>query len=76
MCIRDRRSEDYKELNPGAVTYYDGMVYVNLSEIKPMIAMPFQPSNVYTIDELNANLADILHDVEQKACLLYTSRCV
>ena len=61
------RSEDYKELNPGAVTYYDGMVYVNLSEIKPMIAMPFHPSNVYTIDELNANLADILHDVEQKA---------
>ena len=61
------RSEDYKELNPGAVAYYDGMVYVNLSEIKPMIAMPFHPSNVYTIDELNANLADILHDVEQKA---------
>ena len=61
------RSEDYKELNPGAVTYYDGMVYVNLREIKPMIAMPFHPSNVYTIDELNANLADILHDVEQKA---------
>ena len=46
---------------------YDGMVYVNLSEIKPMIAMPFHPSNVYTIDELNANLKDILHDVEQKA---------
>ena len=45
------RSEDYKELNPGAVAYYDGMVYVNLSEIKPMIAMPFHPSNVYTIDE-------------------------
>lgn len=61
------RSEDYKELNPGACTYYDGMVYVNLSEIKPMIAMPFHPSNVYTIDELNANLKDILHDVEQKA---------
>ena len=59
------RSEDYKELNPGAVAYYDGLVYVNLSEIKPMIAMPFHPSNVYTIDELNANLADILHDVEQ-----------
>ena len=61
------RSEDYKELNPGAVAYNDGLVYVNLSEIKPMIAMPFHPSNVYTIDELNANLADILHDVEQKA---------
>ena len=61
------RAEEYKELNPGDVTYYDGMVYVNLSEIKPMIAMPFHPSNVYTIDEVNANLADVLHDVEQKA---------
>ena len=61
------RPEDYKELNPGAVTYYDGMVYVNLSEIRPMIAMPFHPSNVYTIDEVNANLEDILHDVEKKA---------
>ena len=61
------REEDYKELNPGAVTYYDGMVYVNLSEIKPMIAMPFHPSNVYTIDEVNANLEDILHEVEKKA---------
>ncbi len=61
------RPEDYKELNPGAVAYYDGMVYVNLSEIKPMIAMPFHPSNVYTIDEVNANLSDILHDVEKKA---------
>ena len=61
------RFDDYKELNPGAVTYYDGMVYVNLGEIKPMIAMPFHPSNVYTIDEVNANLEDILHDVEKKA---------
>ena len=61
------RSEDYKALNPGAVTYYDGMVYVNLSEIRPMIAMPFHPSNTYTIDELNANLMDILDDVEKKA---------
>ena len=61
------RPEDYKELNPGAVAYYDGMVYVNLSEIKPMIAMPFHPSNVYMIDEVNANLSDILHDVEKKA---------
>ena len=61
------REGDYKELNPGAVTYYDGMVYVNLREIKPMIAMPFHPSNVYTIDEVNANLEDILHEVEKKA---------
>lgn len=61
------RAEDYRELNPGSVAYYDGMVYVDLSEIKPMIAMPFHPSNVYTIDEVNANLKDVLHDVEQKA---------
>ena len=61
------RVGEYKELNPGTVTYYDGMVYVNLSEIKPMIAMPFHPSNVYTIDEVNKNLVDVLHDVEQKA---------
>ena len=63
------RREDYKELNPGETAYYDGMVYVDLSEIKPMIAMPFHPSNVYTIDELNENLSDILHDVEKKALI-------
>ena len=63
------RVEDYKGLNPGAVAYYDGFVYVNLSEIKPMIAMPFHPSNVYTIDEVNANLKDVLHDVEKKALI-------
>ena len=61
------RVEEYKELNPGEVTYYDGMIYVDLSKIKPMIAMPFHPSNVYTIEELNANLEDILADVEKKA---------
>lgn len=63
------RVKEYKELNPGAVAYYDGFVYVNLSEIKPMIAMPFHPSNVYTIDEVNANLKDVLHDVEKKALI-------
>ena len=63
------RVEEYKELNPGAVAYYDSFVYVNLSEIKPMIAMPFHPSNVYTIDEVNANLKDVLHDVEKKALI-------
>ena len=61
------RSEDYKELNPGDVAYYDGVVYVDLSKVKPMIAMPFHPSNAYTIDEVNANLKDVLHDVEQRA---------
>ena len=61
------RAEDYKELNPGAVAYYDGMVYVDLSEIRPMIAMPFHPSNTYTIEELKENLMDILDDVEKRA---------
>ena len=61
------RSEDYKELNPGPVAYYDGMLVVELDKIRPMIAMPFHPSNTYTIDELNANLMDILDDVEKKA---------
>ena len=63
------RSEDYKELKPGDITYYDGMIYVDLSSIKPMIAMPFHPSNVYTIDDLNANLYDILDEVEKKALI-------
>ena len=61
------RNEDYKELNPGPTAYYDGMLVVELDKIRPMIAMPFHPSNTYTIDELNANLMDILDDVEKKA---------
>ena len=63
------RKEDYKELNPGEVTYYNGMIMVDLSSIKPMIAMPFHPSNTYTIEELNANLEDILDDVEKRAAV-------
>ena len=61
------RSEEYKELKPGNVAYYDGCVEIDLGEIKPMIAMPFHPSNTYTIDELKANLDDILADVEKRA---------
>ncbi len=61
------RAGDYKELNPGAVAYYDEVVTVDLSAIKPMIAMPFHPSNTYTIEEVNANLSDILADVEKRA---------
>ncbi len=61
------RKEEYKELNPGEVTYYDGMITVDLSKVRPMIAMPFHPSNTYTIDEVNANLKDVLHDVEERA---------
>ena len=63
------RSGDYKELNPGEVAYYDGMIIIDLSTVKPMIAMPFHPSNTYTIEELNANLMDILDDVEKKAAV-------
>ena len=61
------RAEDFKELNPGKVAYYDGIVEVDLDKIKPMIAMPFHPSNTYTIEEVNANLDDILADVEKRA---------
>ncbi|MGN0326425.1 MAG: hydratase [Lachnospiraceae bacterium] len=62
-----KRPEDYKELTPGEVAYYDGVITIDLSKVKPMIAMPFHPSNTYTIDELNANLMDILDDCEKKA---------
>ena len=61
------RPEDYKELNPADVAYYDGCVYVDLSSVKPMIALPFHPSNAFTIDEVNANLEDLLHEVEIEA---------
>ena len=61
------RGEDYNELNPADVAYYDGCVYVDLSTVKPMIALPFHPSNTYEIDELNANLGDILREVEKEA---------
>ena len=61
------REEEYKELNPGEVAYYDSFIEIDLSQIRPMIAMPFHPSNTYTIDELNANLLDILDDCEKRA---------
>lgn len=64
------RGGDYKELNPQDVAYYDGVVYVDLSTIKPMIALPFHPSNTYEIDELNADLADILRSVEKEAAVV------
>ncbi len=64
-----KRAEDYKELAPGKVAYYDGVIEVELDKIDPMIAMPFHPSNTYTIDEVNANLKDILADVEKRAAV-------
>ena len=62
-----KRPEEYKELNPAPVAYYDGVVEINLDEIKPMIAMPFHPSMAYTIDDVNANLKDVLHECEERA---------
>ncbi len=64
------RPDAYKELNPADVAYYDGMVYVDLSTVKPMIALPFHPSHTYEIDELNANLGDILREVEKTEHLI------
>ena len=64
------RADDYHELKPADVTYYDGLVYVDLSTVKPMIALPFHPSNAFEIDELNANLGDILREVEKEAARL------
>lgn len=61
------RKEDYAKLETGEVAYYDGMITIDLSEIRPMIAMPFHPSNAYSIDEVNHNLKDILHEVEERA---------
>ncbi len=63
------RGEDYRELNPGEIAYYESMITIDLGAVRPMIAMPFHPSNTYTIDELNANLSDILDDVEKKAAV-------
>lgn len=61
------RTEEYKELAPAETAYYDGMIEIDLGAVKPMIAMPFHPSNTYTIEEVNANLSDVLHDVEERA---------
>ena len=61
------RPEEYKKLTPGAIAYYDGVVKVDLSRVEPMIALPFHPSNVYTVKNLIENASDILHDVEVKA---------
>ena len=61
------RKSDYRKLAPGETAYYDGVIQVDLSEIRPMIAMPFHPSNTVTIEELNANLMDILDETEKRA---------
>ena len=70
------RADDYRELKPADVTYYDGLVYVDLSTVKPMIALPFHPSNAFEIDELNANLGDILREVEKEAARLTEGKAI
>ncbi|MDO4266137.1 MAG: hydratase, partial [Eubacteriales bacterium] len=68
------RGEDYRELDPADIAYYDGCVYVDLSSVKPMIALPFHPSNTFEIDEVKANLTDILHGVEEEAARISGGR--
>ncbi|MCQ2498034.1 MAG: hydratase [Lachnospiraceae bacterium] len=64
---RTTGEDSYKQLDPADITYYDGAIEIDLSEIRPMIAMPFHPSNTYTIEEVQKNLKDVLHDVEERA---------
>ena len=61
------RPQAYKEMNPEDGAYYDGAIEINLDEIRPMIALPFHPSCAYTIDEVNANLMDMLEETEKRA---------
>lgn len=70
------RADDYVELNPAEVVYYEGAIIVDLGAIKPMIAMPFHPSNVYTIDDVNENLSDVLHEVEKSAKELFANKTI
>lgn len=70
------REVDYKELSPGEVAYYDGMVYVDMSTVKPMIALPFHPSNAYEIDELNANLEEILKFTEEEGQKIFANNLI
>ncbi len=61
------RKSDYKKIAPGALSYYDRAVVIDLSEIECMIALPFHPSEAYSIKEFNANAGDILREVEKRA---------
>lgn len=61
------RESSYKKLSPGEGAYYDGAIELDLGTVRPMIAMPFHPSCAYAIDDVNANLADILDETEQRA---------
>ncbi len=68
------RASDYRELKPAENAWYDEVVEVDLGKIKPMIAMPFHPSNAYSIDEVNENLNDVLHEVEERAKVAFGDR--
>lgn len=68
------RTSEYHEMQPGKVAYYDGVVRVDLSKIKPMIAMPFHPSKAYPIADVKANLKDYLHDCEERAKVSFGSK--
>ena len=68
------REEAYRELNPGRTAYYDGMIEIDLGSIRPMIAMPFHPSNVYAIEDVQKNLADVLSEVEKRAKVSFGDR--
>ena len=61
------REKDYSKVEPNGVAYYDGVIEVDLDKIEPMIALPFHPSNAYTIDFVNKNLKDVLHETEERA---------
>ena len=61
------REKDYSKVEPNGVAYYDGVIEVDLDKIEPMIALPFHPSNAYTIDFVNKNLMDVLHETEERA---------
>lgn len=64
------RGDDYRQLDPEEVAYYDGMIYIDLSTVKPMIALPFHPSNTYEIEEFLASPADILREIEKEAAVI------
>ena len=64
------RGDDYRQLDPEEVAYYDGMIYIDLSTVKPMIALPFHPSNTYEIEEFLASPADILREIEREAAVI------
>lgn len=63
--VLHNRPSDYTKISPGEVAYYDGLIEINLSEVVPMIAMPFHPSNVYKIEDVQKNVSDILREVEK-----------